>query len=146
MATVAASAPPHHPSSPRFDPDTVGMYYDIDAAILATFKVDDAQAHMTWDDSGQIIAAVELTRSLPSLAHLTRAFYRFWGQVCLARSEIHRRIEEDSISFSFETGGDRLAYHGVVTFHGEPVRAVLRRLRSERAGRHLPASRHPETR
>lgn len=105
------------------------MLYDVDAATLSTFKVEDSQLSVAADDAGRIVASIELTRRIVSLEQLNRTFFRFWGQVCFAWSEVKRELGDDSISYVFRTGNDRLDYHGVVTFRGEPIQRLLRRLR-----------------
>src|SRR6266498_2331349 len=108
--TSVPATPDRAPSSarPPLDTNTAGMYYDVEAALLGTFRLQDSQLHTTWDQEKRIIAVVELTRPLPSLAYVTQAFYRFWGQVCLAQSEVRRDLGDDAILFTYHTSGDHV--------------------------------------
>ena len=110
------------------DSNHAGMLYDLDAAILKSFGIDDAHFGLAWDaETQRYIAQVQLARRVRTLEELNRAFYRFFGRVAFARSTVDRHLGEHEISYAFTTGNARLRYEGVITFRGEQIERLLTR-------------------
>ena len=126
--TRPAAAPPR--LAARLTPNSAGMFYDVDAAVLATFGVTDDQYTLSVDDTGRLLVDIWVTPPVKSLQDLTRQFYQFWGQVSLERSEIVRTVGQACISFRFTTSSAQLAHRGVVAFRGEQIDRLLARLRT----------------
>jgi hypothetical protein len=108
----------------RLDSNQTGMFYDLDAAILAAFGVDDDDFTLTYDQEGVFRARVNVHRRYRSLSELTRAFYRFWASVSLDWCEISRNVMQEEVTFCFRTRSGTLDYRGEITFAGDSVRRI----------------------
>lgn len=69
--------------------DGVGMYYDLDAAILKTCGVNDDQFSLTYAPDGCLTADICLPYTPKTIEQLNSVFFKMWARVSFAFSLVH---------------------------------------------------------
>ncbi len=109
----------------RLGEQALGMYYDLDSAILKELQIKDTQFSLTFDEDGALIADITYPFAVEVLDDLERRFYAIWSMVSFEFSIITREFSEDTITYGFITGTPQLGYKGSIIFSGAHIRQFL---------------------
>ncbi|NJK81556.1 MAG: hypothetical protein HC893_05295 [Chloroflexaceae bacterium] len=104
----------------------IGMYYDLDAAILKVLDLTDEQVMIHYGADGALEADITLDVAAETMQEVEALFYAIWSQLSFAYSFIQRNVTNTAITYTFITGTATSGYYGRVTFRGDNIEQLLR--------------------